>query len=76
MSGNKPAFKTNEIDEIDHPTIDECGWKYFKEFVYRYDDVLMFHPDRFHRKGELKGKIILDDINFSANMCAKVRKNE
>ena len=38
--------------------------------------MLSFHPDRYHRKGEFEGKIILDDIVFTASIFAKVRPVE
>lgn len=38
--------------------------------------MLAFHPDRYHRKGEFEGKIILDDIVFTASIFFKLRPKE
>jgi len=61
VNGSQPGFKRNELEVQDLPDIEENGWKYLKPVIYTMPDVLIFHAQRFHKKGLNAGKIILDD---------------
>jgi hypothetical protein len=49
-SGSKPAFKLDEIEEIEHPKIGECGYNQLKSFVKKIGDILEFFPNRLELK--------------------------
>lgn len=74
ISGQKKAFKRNEIDLLNLKNIPELGWKYLKPEIYAEQEVLDYHDDRFHRAGHpLEGKIILDDYVFTVSIWNKVQ---